>query len=156
VSEQLLGSASVGVEYEDENSFKGLLSAGVLAGLERDRKAGLSYRPLGFTARIQAEYWGVGTENIFYAGDPRMRLYSEQGSDLYWGTPFLQGRSYLQSKWFIRLFDTDRVTARVNFNLHLSEGEWHLQQTLSVAASIDNFSKPGRKRMHYPWMRIFQ
>jgi len=156
VSEQLLGSASVGVAYEDEESFKGLLSAGVLAGLERDRKADLSYRPIGFTARIHAEYWGLGTENTFYAGDARMRLYSAEGSDLYWGTPFLQGSSYLQSKWYIRLLESERVTARVNFNLHLSEGEWHLQQTLSVAASIDNFSKQGKKRPLYPWKRLFQ
>ena len=156
VIEQLLGSASVGVEYEDEESFKWLLSAGVLAGLERDRKADVSYMPLGFTARAHAEYWGIGTENTLYVGDPRMRFSRVYGGDLYWGTPFLQGRSYLQSKWFIRLLDLDRVTARMNCNLHLSEGEWHLQQTLSVSASIDNFSKPGRKRPLYPWKRLFQ
>ncbi|MBK5195058.1 MAG: hypothetical protein JJE08_03365 [Proteiniphilum sp.] len=156
VSEQIQGIASVGMALASGNHFRGMASAGIFAGLERDRKADLSYRPVGFVARANADYMGIGIENTFYAGDPRMRLYSEQGSDLYWGTPFLQGRSYLQSKWFIRLLDSDRVTAQMNFNLHFTEGELLFQQTLSVALSIDNFSKPGKKRMHYPWMRIFQ
>ena len=156
VSEQIQGIASAGVEVTPATQFKGMASAGLFAGLERDRKADLIHRPVGFVARVHAEYMGIGTENTLYTGDARMRFYNEQGSALYWGTPFLQGRSYLQSKWYIRLLDTDRVTARVNCNLHLSEGEWHLQQTLSVAASIDNFSKPGKKRPLYPWKRLFQ
>lgn len=156
VSEQIQGLASVGIDYKNENSLKGLVSAGIFAGIERDRKADVRYRPVGFTARANAELWGIGTENTFYVGDPRMRFFSEQGSDLYWGTPFLQGRYYLQNKWYIRLLDTDRVNAQLNCNLHLSEGEWLFQQTLSVAVSIDNFSKPGKKSVLYPWKRIFQ
>lgn len=85
-----------------------------------------------------------------------MRFYTAEGSDLYWGTPFLQGRSYLQSKWYIRLLESDRVNARLNCNLHFSEGEVLFQQTLSVALSIDNFSKPGTKKPLYPWKRFFQ
>jgi len=55
------------------------VSAGVFAGFERDRKADISYKPVGFTARANAEYWGIGMENTFYAGDPRMRF-----SGLWW------------------------------------------------------------------------
>jgi len=52
-----------------------MASAGIFAGLERDRKADVSYSPVGFTARVNAEYWGIGMENTFYAGDPRMRFF---------------------------------------------------------------------------------
>jgi len=147
--------ASVGIEYESENSLKGMLSAGIFAGYERDRKAEESYAPVGFTARANAEYRGIGTENTLYAGDRRMRFFPEHGGSLYWGTQFLRGTSYVQSKWYIRLLESEYAKAQLNCNLHFSEGEVHFQQTLSVSASIDNFFKPGKKRVVYPWMRIF-
>jgi hypothetical protein len=155
VSEQMQLMASLGVEYVGENSFKGMASAGIFAGLERDRKADVSYSPVGFTARVNAEYWGIGMENTFYAGDPRMRFFQTYGADLYWGTQFLRGSTYLQSKGYIRLLDAGRAAVRLNGNLHFSEGRVLFQQTLSVTASFDNFSKP-KKRVQYPWMRIFQ
>jgi hypothetical protein len=156
VSEQMQVMASLGVEYEGENSFKGMASAGVFAGLERDRKADVSYKPVGFTARANVEYRGIGTENTFYAGDPRMRFFQVYGGDLYWGTQFLRGSTYLQSKVYIRLIDSGRATVRLNGNLHFSEGKLLFQQTLSVAASFDNFTMPKRNSVQYPWMGIFQ
>lgn len=156
VSELIQGMASAGMEISSATHLRGMVSAGLFAGLERDRKADLSYRPIGIVARANAEYMGIGTINTFYTGDARMRFYTAEGSDLYWGTPFLQGRSYLQSKWYIRLLESDRVNARLNCNLHFSEGEVLFQQTLSVALSIDNFSQRGTKKPLYPWKRFFQ
>ena len=46
VSEQMQGMASIGLEYESDNSL-GLLSAGVFAGVERDRKADIIHKPIG-------------------------------------------------------------------------------------------------------------
>lgn len=156
VSEQMQGMASVGLECEAANSFKGLLSAGIFAGVERDRKAEESYKPVGFTARADAELYGIGTENRFYTGDARMRLFPVHGSNLYWGTPFLRGSTYLQSKWYIRLLESNHVSAQINCNLHFSEGHILFQQTLSVTANIGNFSNLTKKRVVYPWMRIFR
>lgn len=156
VSEHLQLMASAGIEYALENSFNGLLSVGILAGMERDRKADISHKPVGFTARADASFWGFGTENTFYAGDPRMRLYPGYGTELYWGNPFLRGSTYLQSKWYVNLIDTELVSARVNCNLHLTEGNLLFQQTLSVSVSIDNFSRPEKQTVRYPWMKIFQ
>lgn len=156
VSEQMQGMASVGLAYEAANSFKGLLSAGIFAGVERDRKAEETYKPVGFTARANAELYGIGTENRFYTGDARMRLFSVHGSDLYWGTPFLRGSTYLQSKWYIRLLESNYVSARINCNLHFSEGEVMFQQTLSITANIGSFYKPEKKKPDYLWMRIFR
>ncbi|WP_298646779.1 hypothetical protein [uncultured Proteiniphilum sp.] len=156
VSEQIQGMASAGLEYEAANSFKGLLSAGIFAGLERDRKAGESYKPVGFTARADAELYGIGTENRFYTGDARMRLFPVYGGNLYWGSPFLRGSTYLQSKWYIRLLESDHASARINCNLHFSEGHILFQQTLSITANIGNFLNPEKKKVNYPWMRIFR
>lgn len=156
VSEQMQGMASIGVELESANGLNGLLSAGVFAGIERDRNADIVHKPVGFISRANLEFWGIGTENTLYTGDPRMRFYNQYGGDLYWGTPFLQGTSYLQSKFYIRFMETDRIKIRLNGNLHLTEGNLLFQQTLTLSASIDNFTKTSSKGAVYPWMRIFQ
>lgn len=156
VSEQMQGMASIGLEYESDNSFKGLLSAGVFAGVERDRKADIIHKPIGFISRANLEFWGIGTENTLYLGDHRMRFYDRYGGDLYWGTPFLQGDSYLQSKFYIRFMETGRVKVRLNGNLHITEGNILFQQSLTLSASIDNFRNNSGKATVYPWMRIFR
>lgn len=157
VSEQIQGMASVGLEYEATNSFKGLFSAGIFVGLERDRKAEESYKPMGFIARADAELYGFGTENRLYRGNARMRLFPVYGADLYWGTPFLRSSTYLQSRWYIRLLESHHVCARINCNFHFSEGQILLQQTLSITANIGNFlNQERRKKVDYPWKRIFR
>ena len=156
VSEQMEVMASVGLQHEAVSSFKGLLSAGVFAGVERDRRADETYKPVGFVARGDAELYGIGTENRLYVGDARMRLYPVYGGNLYWGNPFLRGSTYLQSKWYVRLLESDRVSARINCNIHFSQGHTLLQQTFSITANIGNFLNPERKKVDYPWMRIFR
>lgn len=156
VIEQLQGMASLGLEYEAENGFKGLLSAGIFSGVERDRDAGITYKPTGFAARANIEYCGIGTENQLYVGDARMRLFSDYGEDLYQGTRFLRGSSYLQNKWYIQLVESDYVSIKINFNLHFTEKKVLTQQAFTVSANIDNFSKKGKKKIDYPWMRIFR
>ncbi len=156
VSEQIQGIASVGIKYESPNSFKGLFSAGAFVGMERDRKADIVHKPIGFVSRANIEFWGIGTENIFYAGDLRMRFYNQYGGDLYWGTPFLQGHNYLQSKFYIKFIESNRVKIQLNGNLHFTEKKVFFQQTFSISASIDNFLNKSDKGAVYPWMMIFQ
>ena len=85
-----------------------------------------------------------------------MRLYPEYGTELYWGNPFLRGNTYLQSKWYVNVMETERVSARLNCNLHFSEGNLLFEQALNVSLSIDNFSKLGKRTARYPWMQFFQ
>lgn len=152
VSELMQGMASVGITGEAENGFTGLLSAGVYGGIERDREADETYRPLGFIARANAEYRGIGTQNTFYTGDARMRLFPRYGSALYWGTPFLQGTSYVHSKWYLRLMESSRVAARLQLNFHFTEGHTLFQQVLTVSVSLDNFSDNNNTKISFPWM----
>lgn len=156
VSEQMQGMASVGLEFESDNSLKVLLSGGVFAGIERDRKTDVVHKPVGFVSRANLEYWGVGAENTLYSGDARMRFYNQYGGDLYWGTPFLQGSTYLKSKLYVRFMESERIKIKLNGNLHFSEGSMLFQQTLTLTVSIGNYKNNNRKRTVYPWMSIFQ
>ncbi len=156
VSEVIQGIASVGLEYSFGNHFRMMTSAGIFAAVERDRKADETYRPVGFTARFNAEYMGVGTENMLYAGDPRMRLFERYGSQLYWGNPYLQGSRYLQSKWYIRLIDSERTKLRLNCNMHFSEGALLFQQALALTVTVGTLRPQQQNSREYTWMRFFQ
>jgi len=106
-------------------------------------------------ARGDAEIWGIGTKNLLYIGDSRMRLADKFGGDLYWGTQFLRAGSYLKSEWYIRLVESEKVKVRFNCNLHFTEGEVLLQQMLTVSASISNLAPKREKKAIYPWMKVF-
>ncbi len=156
VSENLQMQAMVGLEYEKEDGFKGLIAAGTLLGYERDRRFEQDlYKPVGFVARADAEYWGIGTRNTLYKGDVRHRLGDTFGGDLYWGTQFLRSKFYTESEWYIRLIESNRVKVRFNCNLHFAEGEMLFQQMLTVSASIDNFSLKSDRKTFFPWMKVF-
>lgn len=157
VSENLQMQIMAGAEYESEKGFKGSIAAGSLMGYERDRRFDEElYKPAGFTARLNAEYWGVGTKNSLYVGDSKMRLYDKFGDQLYWGSQFLRGKSYLKSEWYVKIIENSTVNVNFNFNMHFSERKVHLQQVLSVTASIGNI-KPRQKRdTSYPWKNIFK
>ena len=156
VSEQLQGLFSLGVERDRESGFKGMASVGLFIGFERDRNADESYLPVGFTARANAELYGIGTENTFYAGDARSRLFSRYGTDLYWASRFLQGSPYLQSKWYVRLMESGHVAVKLNANLHVSQGTALFQQVLTVSVLVDNFPEPGSGQLTFPWMKLFR
>ncbi len=156
VHENIQLQSTLGLQYANENSFEGLVAAGVLMGYERDRFTDELHKPVGFVARADAEYWGIGTKNTLYIGDPRMRFFERYGGDLYWGTQFLRGKSYLESEWYVRLIESERVKARFNLNMHFSEGNLLFQQMFTVSATIGNFTNPVRKNTNYPWKRIFK
>ena len=156
-SEQMQILASIGVEYEASNSFKGLFSAGVLAGMERLRRDNLTHHPVGFVARANAEFWGIGTQNTLYVGNPRMKFFEREGNLLYWQTPFLRGSSYVQSRWYIRLLETRFARAKFSYTFRFSEGKMMHQQILTVSANIgcSRLIDQSAKRA-FPWTRFFR
>jgi hypothetical protein len=158
VSEQMQLLASVGAQHETKNGFSGLASAGVLAGIEHIRKQKLIHKPVGFAARANAEYWGIGTKNTFYLGQSRMEFYPAEGHELYWQTPFLRENSYVQSIWYIRLLETPFAHVRFDYNLHFSERKMMHQQMLTVSANIGNSaSLTDRNRKNaFPLTRLFR
>ncbi|HBK30377.1 MAG TPA: hypothetical protein DDZ96_07865 [Porphyromonadaceae bacterium] len=158
VSENLQLQASAGVQIENRKGLAATLAAGTLIGYERDRRSEmpLLHKPVGFIARGDIEYCGLGTKNLLYAGAPRMKLFDRFGGDLYWGTPFLQSRFYLENEWYVRIIESDRVNARFNCNLHFTEGKLLFQQMLTVSANIGTLNESVHKGLIFPWKRLFK
>lgn len=157
VSENLQAQASAGAEWQIGKGFAGSLSAGMLAGYERDRKRDdKPYTPVGFTLCAQAEYMGFGTKNTLYLGDARMKHYARYGDGLYWGTQFLRGKSYFKSNWYARLIDSKYAIARLDLNFHFSEQSLMSEQLFTVVVSFDNFKNREPARKAFPWGEIFR
>ena len=158
VSEQMQILASLGAQHRTQNGFSGMASAGVLAAVERIRREDLTHRPVGFVVRANAEFWGIGTQNTLYVGNPRMKFYEREGNLLYWQTPFLRGSSYVKSSWYIRLLETRFARAKFSYVLHFSEGRVMEQQMLTVSADIGNVKGRRQESVNraFPWGRIFR
>ena len=143
VCDNLLGQLSVGANYSNQTGVDTLLvSVGVLAGVERDR--GLTNgtnTPIGAVIRLNACYKGFGTQNMLYAGSPRDIFYNKYGTDFYWNNPFLRSGFYLESKWYLDIIRTQFINAKVNMNLHFSEGKVMYEQVFTVNALLDSSVK---------------
>lgn len=158
VSEQFQMNLSLGVSHSNNNGLDTLMfSVGGLFGLERDRGVSDDFdKPIGLTMRINAEYRGLGTDNIAYFGDKRMSFYNNHGDNLYWGSPFLQGSSYIQSKWYANLIRSARTNVRVGLNMHITEKHVFFQQAITLTVNIN---RHGEIKKHsetiFPLMRFF-
>ncbi|MFV0390482.1 MAG: hypothetical protein ACK5KP_01130 [Paludibacteraceae bacterium] len=156
VSDNLLGQLSVGVDYSNKRGLNKLkLSAGVLAGYERDRHFMDDFKtPIGLVIRADAEYRRFGIENLFYYGQKRMTLYEQYGNQLYWATPFLRSSDYLQNKLYWNAIDTKHVKGQLSMKTHVSEGSVYFEQVFTLNASINN-DRPKVTRQPNIWERLF-
>lgn len=159
VSEQFQMNLSLGASHSNQIGLDTLMfSIGGLLGLERDRAESSSFtKPIGLTIRFNAEYKGLGTDNTAYFGDKRMSFYNNHGDNLYWGTPFLQGSSYIQSKWYVQLIRSPRANAQVGINMHITEKELMFQQTITLSININKHGEKQRQSESiFPLMRLFK
>ena len=139
VCDNILAQASLGYKYSDKDWNKVLVSGGILAGFERNRKyMNDAYMPIGFVGKADAEYKKWGTENLIYAGQPRMKLYSELGNEFYWGNPFLRGNFYWQNKLYWNVIKNRKVTGQLSLRNHYSQGKIYFEQLFTLSASIGN------------------
>jgi hypothetical protein len=147
VSDNMLAQFSVGANYSNLSGLDTLLlSVGVLAGYERDRGvANGTHTPIGAVVRLNAEYYGFGTQNTLYAGNPRNIFYSSYNNGMYWNNPFLRSGFYLQSKWYLNVFRSQFVNGKLYMNLHFSEGKVMFEQTFTVKALLDSSVKTNIK-----------
>jgi len=155
VRENLQLQMNIGLKYPAGNNFDGKISVGALMGYERDRFRDEMYKPMGFVANVDVEYCGLGTRNEFYAGNRRMQLFDRFGGDLYWGTQFLQGKSYLKSDWYVHVIQSDWANADIDLVLHVSEGKVFFQQMMNVIVTLDQDMKHAKINNPFPWMKIF-
>ncbi len=158
VAENLQLQASIGTQLSKGEKFHSLISIGILAGYERDRRfEGELYKPVGVTSKINFEYSGIGTNNTLYYGNKRQRLANTFDGDLYWGTQFLREKFYAESEWYLKLIESDYINAKFSANLHFTEGSVLFQQMLTVSAQIGNIKSDGdKKKITYPLMNLFK
>lgn len=129
--------ASIGYKYADKNWNKVLISGGVLAGFERNRKfMDDPYMPIGFAGQVDAEFKQWGTENLIYAGQSRMKMYSEFGNQFYWGNPFLRGNFYLQNKLYWNVIKNKKVNGQLSIRNHFSEGKVYFEQLFTLSVNL--------------------
>ena len=140
VTDNLQAQLSVGLNYANNSGVNKLLvSAGVLSGFERDRVDMQNYgTPTGGVARLDFDYRGFGTENLFYYGQQRMILYYRHTNNMYWGNPFLRSSTYIQNKLYWNFINTDYVKGQLAARTHYSEGKIYVEQLLTLSASINN------------------
>jgi len=144
VCDNLLAHLSVGLNYSNETGIDTLLLAiGALAGGERDRGLAINglYMPMGAVIRLQAEYKGIGTQNMMYVGDPRDVFYGNYNTGMYWNNPFLRSGFYLESKWYLDVIRSQSVLGKLSMNLQFSQGKVMFEQVLSIKAMLDNSRK---------------
>jgi len=144
VCDNALAHLSVGASYNNHQGIDTLLFAvGVLGGFERDRGMGDdAFLPVAAVLRLNFQYRGFGTNNTLYIGDPRMIMYDKYGGNFYWGNPFLRSKSYLQSKFYVNVFNNDWINGKVGMNLHFSEKQIFYEQTFSLNVSLNSLTKP--------------
>ena len=159
VNEQFQMQLSVGAAHSNQTGLDTLLfSVGGLVGLERDRGVSKDfYKPIGLTMRFNAEYNGLGTDNIAYFGDKRMNFYDRHKDNLYWGTPFLRGKTYIDSKWYIQLIRSAKTNANIGLHMLFSEKKMLFQQTITLSVNINNQRRPQQHSQNiFPWMKFFK
>ncbi|MHB9056165.1 MAG: hypothetical protein ACYC2P_08455 [Paludibacteraceae bacterium] len=151
VSDNLQLQLSVGIKYANAQGLKNLkLSAGVLAGFERDRRNMDYYKtPVGLVLRADVEYKNFGTENLLYYGQKRMEFYEEYGNQLYWGNPFLRSSGYFQNKLYWNVINSRYVKGQLAARTHFSEGKIFFEQLFTLSAFINNDRQTGNRNMLY-------
>ena len=113
------------------------LKAGLMAGYERKRDGTTPKKtPLGFVADLKAQLGPVGTHTIYYCGDRRQTVVTDNHPATYWGNPLLQTNSYLQSLWYYELFNRQHVQARIGWTFHLVGSELYSQQSLQLSVRL--------------------
>ena len=155
VSEVIQGIASVGLEYSFGNHFRMMTSAGIFAAVERDRRQMKPIDRLVYRS-IQCRIYGCRYREHALCWRPSYATFREIWRQLYWGNPYLQGSRYLQSKWYIRLIDSERTKLRLNCNMHFSEGALLFQQALALTVTVGTLRPQQQNSREYPWMRFFQ
>jgi hypothetical protein len=140
LTDNILGQLSIGVNYSNRQGLDTLLiSAGVLAGMERDRFIDYgTHTPIGLVLRCNADYKRFGIQNSFYWGNPRMVFYNQQGTRLYSNNPFLRSNYYLESKWYLDVIQSQSFNGKLAIKLHFSEGKLMNEQVFTLKASLES------------------
>ncbi|MCM1041111.1 MAG: hypothetical protein NC396_01600 [Bacteroides sp.] len=142
-----LGQVGVGIDFSQKAHwlYAARLSANFMVGYEckRDHVTPVKI-PLGLVLDLHVRYWRFGTKTLYYYGQKRFTVPTDNHALTYWGNPILASNSYLQSKWYCVLFENDFVSAEAAAVFHLSGKELGTQYMVRLNVNL-NGSIYGRK-----------
>ena len=142
VRDNFLMHPALGLDLAGQTWLDSLrLSVGALVGLERHRALSDQFTSrTGLLVELNADYKGFGLASSTYLGQGIMIDYASMGSELYWGDPLYRGTFYCRvdlSYDFLRL---PYLTGKVNFANHFSEGNYYVEQSLIIQATLGSNS----------------
>ena len=118
------------------------LTAGLMVGVERKRDDGLTpaKSPLGLVLNLDANIWRFGLNALYYYGDRRFTVDTDDYAATYWGTHMLQSGNYLQAHIYYDLFRWDAIQGRIGYQFHVVEGKLYHQQLLTLSVNLNKES----------------
>lgn len=136
-----LGQIGLGMDFSRKarRLYAARLSAHFMLGYECKRDGGVtpSRMPLGLVLDLHVQYWRFGTRTLYYYGQERFTVPTDNYSLTYWGNPLLASKSYLQSKWYVVLFRNDFVNAEAAAVFHLQGNKPGSQYMVRLQVSLD-------------------
>ncbi len=143
VRDNFLMHPAIGLDFAGKTWLDSLkLSVGALVGMERHRLLSDQFTTRnGLLVELDAAYKGFCLNSSTYVGQGIMIDYASMGSELYWGDPLYRGKFYSRvdlSYDFLRL---PYLTGKVNFANHFSEGNFYVEQSLIVSATLGSNTK---------------
>lgn len=134
------GQVTLGIDFSGyaPHLHKMRLQAGYMLGYEckRDHLTPISM-PMGLIVDLHLQYWRIGTRTLYYYGDKRFTVPTDYHNLTYWGNPFLESNSYLQSQLYVSLFENDFVEAKAAFVFHLQGTHLGTQQMVQLSVNLN-------------------
>jgi len=113
-----------GLTFADSLTVK----AGVLVSLDRTRGVDPDWQtPAGFLGKAHFHYRFLGADALYYRGS---------GHTFFYGDPFYRLESYGRVDLFVMPFRKENISLKINFVMHLAEGQIDYSQQLLLAVGI--------------------
>lgn len=136
-----LGQVGLGIDFSEKAKrlYAARFSANFMMGYECKRDGGItpSKMPMGLVLDLNVQYWRFGTKTLYYYGQKRFTVPTDNPSLTYWGNPLLASNSYLQSKWYVVLFKNDFVNAEAAAVFHLQGTRFGSQYMVQLNVNLN-------------------
>jgi hypothetical protein len=148
---------SLGLDLASWTPFEKLeINAGLSAGFERNRGAGVWNIPCGLLSELKVEYKGLELFNTYYKGGSQQVFRDDYGNALYWGDPFYRTKEYDRVDFYIHFIKTGTVKLRFQYSLHLTEQQMFHEQSFYAVFDLDNpKNRKKEKKYEYLWDKWF-
>lgn len=114
------------------------LTAGLMAGVERKRDDITPTKaPLGLVLNLDANIWRFGINALYYYGEKRFTVETDDFDATYWGTKTLQSGNVLQAQIYYDLFKWDGIQGTLGYLFNVVDGKLYHEQLLQLRISLN-------------------